>query len=146
MGDVYSLIPKRQLERGHHMSGPRQYPYRDQKKAASPVKKYIGRAVLIGGLLVLVYFYLFGDYGVQRIRKQKQEIAELERTVEQLRQQQQELKETIELLKTDPEYIEKIAREEYGLVKQGEIIYKVVPPAQEDRAEEKDIGDGETRK
>ena len=128
------------------MSGPSQYPYRDQKKAASPVKKYIGRAVLIGGLLVLVYFYLFGDYGVQRIRKQKQEIAELERTVEQLRQQQQELKETIELLKTDPEYIEKIAREEYGLVKQGEIIYKVVPPAQEDRAEEKDIGDGETRK
>jgi len=121
-------------------------PYKDQKKPAFPVKKYIGRAVLIGGLLVLVYFYLFGDYGVQRIRRQKQEIIELEQTVEQLRVQQEELKKAVELLKTDPEYIERIAREEYGLVKQGEIIYKLVPTAEEDQAEKKDLGDGETRK
>lgn len=121
-------------------------PYKGQKKPAFPVKKYIGRAVLIGGLLVLVYFFLFGDYGVQRIRKQRQEIVRLEQTVERLQQEQEELKKTIELLKTDPEYIEKIAREEYGLVKEGEIIYKVVPPAHEDQTEEKNGTAGESKK
>ena len=33
-----------------------------------------------------------------------------------------------EKLKNDPEYFEKIARERMGLIKEGEVIYKVLPP------------------
>jgi cell division protein FtsB len=31
-------------------------------------------------------------------------------------------------LKTDPEYFEKIARERMGLIKDGEVVYKALPP------------------
>jgi cell division protein FtsB len=31
-------------------------------------------------------------------------------------------------LKNDPEYFEKVARERMGLIKDGEVIYKVLPP------------------
>jgi len=40
------------------------------------------------------------------------------------------LKAEIEKLKTDPLYIEKIARKELGMTRQGEIIYRIIPEEQ----------------
>ena len=98
-----------------------------RKKHATSVKKYIGRGFLLVVFLFLVYVFLFGDYGAYRIWRQKREIAQLEQTIEALRLRQEELQREIYLLQNDSEYIEKIAREEYGLTKEGEIIYKIVP-------------------
>lgn len=52
----------------------------------------------------------------QRRHSLRKEIDELEKANEHLRMQ-------IELLKTDPDYIEGIVRRELGLVREGEIIY-----------------------
>jgi Septum formation initiator len=44
--------------------------------------------------------------------------------IEQIEKTNEELKKKIELLKNDNLYIEKMAREELGMIKQGEKIYR----------------------
>ncbi|HOK56149.1 MAG TPA: septum formation initiator family protein [bacterium] len=53
----------------------------------------------------------------QTYRFYKNEIANLER-------ENKNLQEKIEKIKNDPFYIEKILREEYGMIKEGELIIK----------------------
>lgn len=95
------------------------------------LKKFIGWGLLLGAFSLIAYIFVFGDYGGYRIWKQKREIAQLEGTIRHLRFEQEQLKKEVDLLRNDPEYIEKIAREDYGMIKEGEIIYKIVtsPPA-----------------
>jgi cell division protein FtsB len=58
----------------------------------------------------------------------KKEVASLERQVGVLRADTAKLTAEVDRLRTDPEYIEQIAREKLGLVKPGERVYKL-PPA-----------------
>lgn len=119
-----------------------------KRESTSSAKKSIGRGLLLGAVLLLVYVFLLGDYGAYRIWKQKREIAQMEQAIEALHLRQQELKEEADLLKNDPEYIEKIAREEYGMIKRGEIIYRIVPSLQGEKwkkGEGKDGSSGEER-
>ena len=99
-------------------------------------KKSIGRGLFLGIVLFVVYIFLFGDYGVYRMWKQRKEIAELQRTIEALQLEQEGLKQEIYLLENDPEYIEKIAREKHGMIKEGEKIYKIVRSQKEEPREE----------
>jgi cell division protein FtsB len=94
-------------------------------------KKYIGRGLLLGVFAVIVYIFVFGDYGAYRIWKQKKELAQLRQTIQVLRQKQEQLKRDVDLLRNDPESIEKIAREEYGMIREGELLYKIVSSPQE---------------
>jgi cell division protein FtsB len=55
-------------------------------------------------------------------------VASLEREVGVLRADTAKLTAEVDRLRTDPEYIEQIAREKLGLVKPGERVYKL-PPA-----------------
>jgi cell division protein FtsB len=50
-------------------------------------------------------------------------ITELERSTVVSEEEQRRLKE-------DPEYLEKVAREKLGIIKEDEVIYKVLPPGQ----------------
>lgn len=70
----------------------------------------------------------FGTSTLEVYRLQR-EAANLERTKHQLQEQNAQLHEEIRLLYT-PAYIERIAREQLGLVKPGEIALLIVrPPA-----------------
>jgi len=51
--------------------------------------------------------------------------AELKAKKEQLKNETSILKKKIEHLKTDPFLLERIAREEYGMKKEGEFVYKI---------------------
>jgi cell division protein DivIC len=53
-----------------------------------------------------------------------------ERQIQELTSKNTKLKEEKRLLKEDPEYFEKVARERMGLVKENEVIYKFVPADQ----------------
>ena len=70
-------------------------------------------------------------YGCQshtRVWALKKEVEILEREVGALRADTARLTAEVDRLRTDPEYIEQIAREKLGLVKPGERVYKL-PPA-----------------
>jgi|LSQX01.3.fsa_nt_gb cell division protein DivIC len=77
--------------------------------------------------LLLLLFLLYFSYTIvfQQIKSYKLSIqeAELEEQIKIAIEERDRLKREIELLHTD-DYIEKIARDELGLVKSGEFIYK----------------------
>lgn len=84
------------------------------------------KILVAGGLLFLFYLmlsFLFGEMGLVRYAKLRNQRDSLRAEITSLNTSNTELKSRVEALKSDPECIEKLARE-LGLVKQGEIIYQ----------------------
>ena len=82
---------------------------------------------LVGGIAVLVVaggLAAFGTHAVFRVSQMKAEMAAQEREIAALRARTDALGKTAERLRTDPTLMEKIAREEYGYVREGEMILK----------------------
>jgi cell division protein FtsB len=74
--------------------------------------------VVAGGLAV------YGGSGILRVRAMQHEIRELERELAALRAQTARLSTTIDKLRNDPAYFEKLAREDFGYVREGETVLK----------------------
>jgi cell division protein FtsB len=86
-------------------------------------KKSFLLTVLIGFLVV--WFGFLDTYSVYtRFSLEREKRHYIERT-HQLKQDTEELNRKIELLKNDPAYLEKIAREEYGMRKPNEKVYRI---------------------
>jgi cell division protein FtsB len=84
--------------------------------------------VLIGILVVffvIAAYSVFSDKGLLTRMKMNREKERLSRMLEDEKKKQDSLKKEIELLNTSDKKIEKIAREKYGMTKEGEIIYKI---------------------
>jgi cell division protein FtsB len=82
--------------------------------------------VLLGVLvLVLVVHDVFGTHGYLAMRRTENEIKKVQADLEQLNKQNLDLAQEVKELKTDPRIIERIAREELGLAKDGEYIIKI---------------------
>ncbi len=88
-------------------------------------KKIIVLSVL--GLILLGVIFIPGYLKIKRLVRQNRE---LERQIKETKQANRRLEEEQEKLESDPVYLEKVAREKLGLAKEGEIIYKVLPPQQ----------------
>ena len=85
---------------------------------------------LVGGALALLLFVGLGVYGWQgivRLRHMRGQLETLERDNAALREQADKLTQTIERLRHDPVYLERIAREQQGMVRPGETILKFPP-------------------
>jgi len=65
---------------------------------------------------------LFGDRGLLELLRARQEIESLDREIAALREGNQALLEEIRDLKSSPLAVERLARENLGLVKPGEIV------------------------
>ena len=92
-------------------------------------KRRYGRLVLVLILLVICYIYVGGDYGLMKIWSQHRQVQDLKQEIHRLRTEQYDLKREGLLLESDSLYIEKKAREELGMVRQGERVYQFVTPA-----------------
>lgn len=78
--------------------------------------------VMLSLLLLLLFGHgMLGKKGYLAVRRMKQQNQELNQKIEQLNRENNQTMEEIKALKSDPKTIEKIAREELGLVKPGEI-------------------------
>ena len=74
---------------------------------------------------ICIMILIFNDFGLIRYFKLKKEHTLLDQELSQLLAQQQELRLELDRLQYDQDYIEKIAREKFLMVKPGEKIYKV---------------------
>jgi cell division protein FtsB len=72
-------------------------------------------------LLLLFAHGLLGKKGYLAVRRMKQQNQGLSRKIQEVKRENTQAMEEIKALKSDPKTIEKIAREELGLVKPGEI-------------------------
>jgi cell division protein FtsB len=98
-----------------------------QAKFRSLLAHY-GRHVLVVFVAVLLVHDVFGTHGFIAMRRKQQEIQKVSTELDRLNKENATLEQDIKNLKTDPQTIEKIAREEFGQSRPGEIIIKL--PAQ----------------
>ena len=104
-------------------------PARKSKKM-SPARKRIWRIV---GLVVLVAAIVFaiqgGEYGTTDLFQQRSKKARLLAEIDTLEKQVDSLERVKKSIQTDPAVQERIAREEFGLIRgDKEILYRFAEP------------------
>jgi len=84
---------------------------------------------------VALYYALWGgEYSAfDLLRLQREEQAQAERLVE-LRQEVDSLRIEVSALEGDPERLEQVARERFGMVREGETLYRFVEVSAEPEA------------
>jgi cell division protein FtsB len=85
-------------------------------------KKRITKYIVVSAAIILL-IVIFTPPAV-KINKLHSKIKRQEKIRQALIEKNKQLQKEKELLKQSPEYLEEIARDELGLVKEGEIIYK----------------------
>ena len=73
--------------------------------------------------LIITIIFLKGDSGFINQMRLINKRNSLQKEIKELKQKRAQLEKEIKLLESDTQYIEKIAREEYGLGKPDEVIY-----------------------
>ncbi len=93
--------------------------------------------VILGLLMLYLLVHdLFGDRGFLAMRRQQREVQKLQQEIQTLHGDNRDLAGQVQRLKTDPEYIERLAREQMGLSRPGEHVFKLPPREEkEDRAQ-----------
>jgi cell division protein FtsB len=86
----------------------------------------VGLAVSV----VFVGFLLVGVFPTRTWLAQRDELGQRQAELEAIRAEESDLEDQIDTLQ-DPEEIERIAREEYGMVKPGEKPYRMLPAPEE---------------
>jgi cell division protein FtsB len=82
---------------------------------------------LVAGLALLILQDIFGTHGVVAMRHSQKETADIQKEINQLNEENRQMQDQVKALKTDPSAIERIAREEMGLARPGEYIFKIPP-------------------
>jgi cell division protein FtsB len=94
------------------------------EKFAGLLRQY-GSTLLGLLLLALLVHDIFGAHGYLAMRHTQQEINKVKAGIQQLNKENLQLEDEVKELKTDPHKIEKIARDELGLARPGEVIIKI---------------------
>ncbi len=89
------------------------------------MKKNSSRKWLYIIVFVFVLFFLFGNKHWWKMLSLMKEVRRLKAEVSQVKIENERLLKEEERLKNDLDYIEEIARDELGLVKPGEIEYRI---------------------
>jgi len=105
-------------------SSPRKLINRIRKKA-SPHKQILIRTAVFSLTIFLLYSYLGGEFGLLNLLRMQRKRENLKVEKRQLIAEISNLEERFERAQTDTAYIEKLAREKYGLVKDGEVVIRV---------------------
>ena len=85
------------------------------------------KKILLGllGLVIVIWFLFIDVYSLKTRWELGQQKKELIQKTEELKKESEILEQNIQNLKKNPNLIEKIAREEYGMKKPGERVYKI---------------------
>jgi cell division protein FtsB len=87
--------------------------------------------LMVAVVSVLAFAYaIMGNNGYLELRRREAKNQELRSKADELRQENKEIRSEIKALKSDPKAIEKIAREELGMVKPGEVKITTNPDRQ----------------
>lgn len=84
--------------------------------------KTILRLLILGFILLVIFLP-----GFIKLQKMRFKSESLSNQIDQTKKANLELEEEKEKLQNDLAYVEKVAREKMGVVRKGEVIYKVVP-------------------
>ena len=89
------------------------------------------RTVLILSIFGTIYLavpLLLGDMGILKYFEMLKTRHQIQAAIERINVDNQMLRKKIDALRSDPNTIEKLARERLGLVKSGEVVYQFRTP------------------
>jgi cell division protein FtsB len=80
-------------------------------------------ALALALLTALIAGAFFGDRGLRRLRQEERRLATLEAELDELRADNVRLCAEVAALTSDPRAVERIAREQLGLARPGELVF-----------------------
>jgi cell division protein FtsB len=91
--------------------------------------KLRGRHLLAGAVLAVALYYaaLGGEYSALDLLRLRRDRRAAEDTLARTRREVDSLKERAAKLESDPATIERVARERFGMIRDGETLYRFVP-------------------
>jgi cell division protein FtsB len=98
-----------------------------QNKHSNGVRHYVPHLLAVF-VAVLFLHDVFGTHGFVAMHHKQQEIQKVKTDLDRLNKENFGLEQDVKNLKTDPHTIEKIAREELGQARPGEVIIKLPAP------------------
>ncbi len=94
-----------------------------QKPLKVPRKLFL--QIIMGIILCALLWVIFAPgAGVMALLDKRSEQKNLERETAQLKQENMDLQRDIERLENDPQYLEEVARRDYGLLKTNERVFQ----------------------
>jgi cell division protein FtsB len=106
-----------------------------EEKIRSLLQHY-GRGLLGLLIAVMIVHDVFGTHGFLAMRRTQGEIMKVKADLDQLSKENATLEQEVKDLKTDPRLIEKIARDDLGLARPGEIIIRIPQEQQQQQHEQ----------
>ncbi|HEU0012169.1 MAG TPA: septum formation initiator family protein [Longimicrobium sp.] len=93
------------------------------------LKPAAARRLLAGGVLALAGYYALwgGEYSFFHLRRLERESARAEERLARTRAEADSLRALAKRLQTDDAEVERIARERFGMIRDGELLYRFVP-------------------
>ncbi len=97
-----------------------------RKQVASEIKKrrLIFFTIVVLSLLYLAASFTFGDAGLLKYRELKRKKVQLAGEIQAIEVRNSRLKSELKQLKENPFYLEKYAREDFGMAKPDEYVFK----------------------
>jgi cell division protein FtsB len=87
------------------------------------------RLVLPGLLLVAVYYAVFGgEYSYFALRRTRKQVAREQAVLAERRRQIDSLRAWADSVELDPATLERLARERFGMIRDGETLYQFAEP------------------
>jgi len=85
-------------------------------------------AGLVAAAVLAALAFQAGEYSTLDWLKLRRQLAEERRTVRALEVELDSLERLAHALETDPAAQERAAREQFGMIRRGELLYRLVPP------------------
>ena len=126
-------MPEREVDAGRWKRaaapGKKPVPLRERALAwAQRLWRPAGTAIAVGLALLMTWHVIYGNHGLSVWQQKRAEDRALQREIEELQQENAHMRQQIQRLKSDPDAIEREAREKLHYAKPGEVIYAL--PAQ----------------
>ena len=99
---------------------------RGKSKSIVATQKQFLQGLVFLICLSLIIVFIFGDHGLLKLYKIKQKRGKIQENIKLLREEREKIASEKSKIENDLDYIEKIAREKYKMVKPGEKIFKVI--------------------
>ncbi len=110
------------MTRAERIMRKRNYMKIDRGSQSSRRKTLVLAAAVLFSLYLLASFIL-GEMGLVKYYRMKSQYDALGDTIVKLRQDNARLTREVHALRSDPAYLERIARDKLGLARPGEIVY-----------------------
>ncbi len=89
----------------------------------------LSRLIMPALLIVAVYYATFGgEYSIFELRSARASVAAEQAALGELEARIDSLSAWADSVRSDPGTLERIAREQFGMIREGETLYRFVPP------------------